>query len=191
MFFRKLAGCVLAVTLLAGCATAVDKTEVEQKDNPVKEMHQEIVKAQALEKNKPEWYSYEDAIMKARKEGKFVMVEFYADWDQWGKKLDKETFTDPKVVEAIKADFVPVKINAEGSGIVVHEMREMTMSELADKYGVKNYPSIWFLDKDGQKAKLLNGYLPPDSFLVYLKYIKSGRYKDMEFEDYVKKGLYK
>lgn len=190
MFFRKLAGCVLAVSLLSGCAAAVDKSEVEQKDNPVKELHQEIVKTQALEKNRPEWYSYEDALVKARKEGKFVMVDFYAAWDKWGKKLDSETFTDPKVLDAIKAGFVPVKINAESDNPVVHEMRQMTMSELAESYDVKSYPSVWFLDKDGKKAKLLKGYLPPDSFLVYLKYIKSGKYNGMEFEDYVKKGLY-
>lgn len=196
MFLRKVAGLVLAVALilgisvLAGCTAAVDKSEVQQRANPVKEMHREIAKAQALEKNRPEWYSYEDALVKARQEGKFVMVDFYAAWCKWCKQLDSDTYTDPKVVEALKAGFVPVKIDAEAGKPVVHEMRQMTMNELAESYEVKSYPSIWFLDKDGKKAKLLSGYLPPDSFLVYLQYIKSGRYKDMEFEDYVKKGLY-
>jgi thioredoxin-related protein len=173
--------------LYTGCATAVDKSEVEQKANPVKEMHQEVAKAQEAEKNKLQWYSYEDALVKARKEGKFVMVDFYATWCKWCKKLDSDTYADPKVVEALRADFIPVKVDSESSAKTVYEMRQVTMSELADKYGVSSYPALWFLDKDGNKAKLLNGYLPPQDFLAYLRYIKGGKYKEMDFEEYMKK----
>lgn len=176
------------LALHAGCATAVDKSEVEQKANPVVEMHKEAAKAQETEKNKLQWYSYEAALVKARKEGKFVMVDFYATWCKWCKKLESDTYTDPKVVEALRADFIPVKIDSESSGKVVYEMRQITMSELADRYEVKSYPALWFIDKDGNKAKLLNGYLPPQDFLAYLRYIKSGKYKEMEFEEYMKKA---
>src|SRR5512143_3633675 len=174
--------------LMAGPARAVDKDEVQQKNNPVKEMHEDILKQKELEKNAPQWYTYEDALVKARKEGKFVMVDFYATWCKWCKKLEKETYVDPRVAEAIKADFVPVKIDAESSKAVIHEMHQMTMTELADLFGVKSYPAIWFLDKDGVKADMLNGYLPPEDFLKYLAYIKSGAYKNMKFDEYVTKG---
>jgi hypothetical protein len=43
---------LIMTAMLASCASAVDKTEVEQKSNPVKDMHKEIVKAQEAEKNK-------------------------------------------------------------------------------------------------------------------------------------------
>jgi len=181
------AGLAVSV-MITSCAGAVDKAEVEQKSNPVKEMHKEITATQEAEKNKLDWYSYEDGMAKARKEGKFVMIDFYTTWCKWCKKLDAETYKDPKVAAALKANFVTVKIDAESGNSVVHEMRKMTMSELAEKYGVSSYPAIWFVDKDGKKAKLLNGFLPPDSFLVYLDYIQSGKYKDMEFEEYVGKG---
>ncbi|HEY3347010.1 MAG TPA: thioredoxin fold domain-containing protein, partial [Nitrospirota bacterium] len=138
--------------------------------------------------NSLEWYSYEDALVKAGKEKKFVIVDFYANWCKWCKKLDSDTFTDPRVAEALKASFVPVKIDAESSKPVVVEMKQTTMQDLAESYGVTSYPSLWFVDPKGEKAKLLNGYLPPDAFLQYLAYIYSGKYKDMEFEDYVMKG---
>ena len=166
----------------------MDKSEVEQKANPVKDMHSEIVKSQEAEKNKFDWYTYEDALTKARKEGKFVMIDFYTTWCKWCKKLDTDTYSDPRVAEAIKAGFVPVKIEAESSKTVVSEMRQIPMSELAEKYNVSSYPAVWFVDKDGKKAKLLNGYLPPDAFLLYLEYIKSGKYDKMEFEEYTSKG---
>lgn len=172
----------------SGCATAVEKSEVEQAANPVQEMHAALQEKQAAEAEALQWYSYGDALVKARQEGKFVMVDFYAKWCKWCKELDKSTYADPAVVEALKAGFVPVKIDAESTEKVVFEMRQMTMSELADKYEVTGYPAIWFIDSEGNKAKLLNGYLGPREFQTFLEYIKGGSYKTMEFEEYVMKG---
>jgi len=174
--------------LFTGCATTVNNDEVVRKANPVKEMHQELKAKEAAEKSALKWESYEDALVRARKEGKFVMVDFFAVWCKWCKKMDADTYADPRVAEALNADFVVVKVDAESEKTVVHEMRQMSMAELADVYKVGSFPSIWFLDKDGHQAKLLNGYLPPDDFLKYLQYIKGGRYKDMTFEEYVAKG---
>lgn len=182
------AGLVLASLLLAGPACAAEKDEVQQKLNPVNDLHQEILKQKELEKNAPQWYSYEDALVKARKEGKFIMVDFYTTWCKWCKKLEKETYIDPKVAEVLKADFVTVKVDAESSRSVIHEMHQLTMKELADLYGVKSYPAVWFLDKDGNRAEMMPGYYPPEDFLKYLGFIKSGAYKQMKFEEYVAKG---
>src|SRR5512143_2985202 len=118
------AGFLAASLVVAGPACAAEKDEVQQKQNPVNELHQEILKQKELEKNAPQWYSYEDALAKARKEGKFVMVDFYAVWCKWCKKLEKETYIDPKVAEVLKADFVTVKIDAESSRSVIHEMHQ-------------------------------------------------------------------
>lgn len=176
------------LSLGSSCASAVDKAEVEQKANPVKEMHEDVAKTKAAEANTFKWYGYEEALDKARKEDKFVMVDFYATWCKWCKKLDQETYPDPKVKEAVEADFIPVKIDSESSKKVVHEMRQVTMAQLADIYQVQGYPALWFLDKNGNKVKLLDGYLPPEDFVAYLKYIKTGAYKEKSFEDYMGKG---
>ena len=176
-----------AALLLPACASAVDKTEVEQKDNPVKELHQQALKKVIAENNKVRWVSYDDAVVRARKEGKYIMVDFFAQWCKWCKKLDKTTYADPKVAQAINADFVPVKIDSESQDKVTYEMRRITKAQFADNYKVSSYPTIYFLDKDGKKADVLNGYLPPDSFLVYLQYIKSGKYKKMTWDQYVSK----
>ncbi|MGC2422901.1 MAG: DUF255 domain-containing protein [Nitrospirota bacterium] len=179
---------LLAAFVLPACAATVDKSEVEQKSNPVKDLHQEAVKAVEAEKDKVQWFSYDDALVKARKENKFVMVDFFAQWCKWCKELDKTTYSDPKVAQAINADFVPVKVDSESLNKVTYEMRQITMSQLADKYSVSSYPTVYFLDKDGKKAEVLNGYLAPDEFLKYLQYIKSGKYKEMKWDDYVSKG---
>ena len=170
----SVAALAAAFVLYAGCATAVDKEEVQQKANPVKEMHAEALQAQEAEKNKLQWYGYEEGLAKARKEGKFVMVDFYADWCKWCKKLDAETYKDPAVVAELREYFVPIKIDSESSKKVVHEMRQMSMSELAEAYGVSSYPTVWFLDKDGKKVRPLNGFLPASDFVNFLKVTRGG-----------------
>ena len=177
-----------AALILSGCATAVDRTEVEQRSNPVKAMHEELSGGQETDENALQVYGYEDALIKGRDEGKIIMVDFYTTWCKWCKKLDTDTYTDPKVIEALNKDFVVAKVDAESSKMVVSEMRQVTMAELAQSYQVTSFPALWFLDKDGGQMKLLNGYLPPDEFLKYLEYIKGGMYKGMSFDDYTSPG---
>ena len=184
------AASVFLLCASTGCATSPpEKGEVEQKANPVNELRAEAKKASDAEENKLRWYSLEDGFAKAHSEGKFVMIDFYTGWCKWCKSLDENTYTDPKVVEELRKSFVPVKIDAESTDKVTWEMRQMTKSGLANKFEVSSYPAVWFLDKDGAKAKLLSGYLPAQDFLTYLRYIEGGAYKTMEFEDFAAKAV--
>ncbi len=83
-------------------------------------------------------HSYEDAISKAKSEEKPLMIDIYTDWCGWCKKLDKDTFTDSKVIE-LSASFVCLKVDGDKS------------EELTKKYDVRGYPTIVFTDSDGNK----------------------------------------
>ncbi|HCH44379.1 DUF255 domain-containing protein, partial [uncultured Algoriphagus sp.] len=45
-----------------------------------------------------QWMKFEDAIAANEKNPKMLLVDVYTDWCGWCKKMDKETFKDPKVV---------------------------------------------------------------------------------------------
>jgi len=176
-------GLLTALVLLAavaGCKPAVEPDEPIRTSNPVGEMRSDLTKKLEAEDARFDWYDYSDALTKARKDNKYVMIVFYTDWCKWCKKLKNETLTDPAVASYIKDNFVAVQINAESASTVIHEMRKMTMLELAEEYGVTNFPTVWFLAPDGTRAKALNGYLPPEDFLTYLQYINTGSYKTQE-----------
>ncbi len=87
----------------------------------------------------------------AASEKKPMMVDFYADWCSWCKKLDEETYTDAKVVERSKS-FVCVKVNADED------------KESASKYKAEGLPTIIFLDASGTEIHRVTGFEPAAEF---------------------------
>ncbi|MEE8149897.1 MAG: DUF255 domain-containing protein, partial [candidate division Zixibacteria bacterium] len=57
-----------------------------------------------------EWLSYDEGLIKAKKEGKHLFVDFTAKWCGWCKKMDKTTFIEPEIVKMLNDDFVAVKV---------------------------------------------------------------------------------
>ncbi|MCG3125847.1 MAG: Thiol:disulfide interchange protein DsbD [Phycisphaerae bacterium] len=88
----------------------------------------------------------------AEKSNKLIMVDFYTDWCGWCKKLDKDTYTDEKVIK-LAAQFACVKLNAEKEG-----------KEQAVKYGVQGYPTILFVQANGDVVGRIGGYMKPEPF---------------------------
>jgi thiol:disulfide interchange protein len=88
----------------------------------------------------------------AKKENKPALIDFYADWCSWCKRLDSDTYTDSKVIELSKR-FVMIKVNTE------NERRAMF------KYGVRSLPTIVITDSAGREVNRVTGYRPASSFL--------------------------
>lgn len=90
----------------------------------------------------------------AKKQKKIMMVDFYTDWCGFCKKLDRDTYPSPKVVNLAR-QFVAVKINPEKS---------QANEALRIRYDVSGFPTILFLDASGRKIHEIPGYAPPDVF---------------------------
>jgi thioredoxin-related protein len=110
------------------------------------------------------WFSgdLEAAQAEAGARGTMVMIEFYADWCNWCRRLEADTFSVPEVQREL-AKFVPIKLNGEEGG-----------AELAASFGVDSYPTLIFLDPEGNEMDRILGYLPPDRFLRRVGRIRTG-----------------
>jgi len=97
--------------------------------------------------------TFGDALDRARSENRFVMVDVYTDWCGWCKKLDAETFGDLRVAEALK-DTISIRVNAEKGGEAV-----------AEKYGVRGFPTVLFLSGSGDVVRKVEGYVDADEML--------------------------
>lgn len=104
----------------------------------------------------------ESAMAEAGERGTLVMVDFKTDWCSWCKRLDRDTFSDPSVVAEL-GELVALQLDAEKEGI-----------EAAEKYGVRSFPTIVFLDTAGHEIDRILGYLPPDAFLAEVQRIRAG-----------------
>lgn len=109
--------------------------------------------------------SFDDALAKAKADdSKLVMVEFSTDWCSWCKRLDAQTWPDPNVTAVANEHLIPIEIDAEkGDGI-----------ELAKKYRIGGYPTMVFLNAEGEEVDRIPGYLPADDMVGELTRIVNG-----------------
>ncbi len=77
--------------------------------------------------------SYEDALRKAAKDGKPLMIDFYTDWCGWCKKMDALMEQAPEEM----SKFTYYRVNAEKD------------RALAKKFQVTGFPTIVFVKPDG------------------------------------------
>jgi thiol:disulfide interchange protein len=94
------------------------------------------------------------ALDRARSEGKPVLVNFYADWCVWCKRLESTTFRDAEVSVLLRDRVVPVSLDVDGAG-----------RELSGRFEVDGLPTILVLDADGREIGRIPGYMPPTGFL--------------------------
>lgn len=116
-----------------------------------------------------QWMKFEEAIAANAKNPKMILVDVYTDWCGWCKKMDKETFTDPKVVEYINSKFYAVKMNAEDTQRSFDFMgKKYTEAEMALAMRVRSYPNFVIIEPKLQNIAQLPGYRQPTEFLAGL-----------------------
>jgi thiol:disulfide interchange protein DsbD len=106
------------------------------------------------------------ALADARKAGKPVVIDFYADWCLPCKELDEKTFTDAKVMAELDR-FVRVKADLTIAG-------DEKTKQLTQQYKIVGVPTIVFIDASGQEVPgtRLTGFETPDKFLQRAQAVK-------------------
>lgn len=87
----------------------------------------------------------------AQAEGKFVFIDFYADWCVPCKWMDEITYTDRNVISTLQNDFVSVKVN-------IDDFDGFTLKE---EYKVKVLPTVIVLDQNGKVVKRYEESMSP------------------------------
>ena len=146
--------------------------------------------------SKVEWIEL-DNNTKINNNGKKIIIDLYTDWCGWCKVMDRNTFTNPDVIDHINNNFLPVKFDAEYQNSVVFNNNSYNfvksgrkgINELAYYLtnGNLSYPMTVFLDENYNLITLLPGYHKPNFYNLVLKYIGEDYWKDMSWDEYSKK----
>ncbi|WP_448530202.1 thioredoxin family protein [Raineya sp.] len=103
--------------------------------------------------------SWQEALNEAQKQNKPIMVDFYTTWCGPCKLMTKTTFASTQIGDFADANFIAFKVDCEkGEGI-----------QLAQKYEVFSYPTIAFIDKNGNLLGKEIGYKNADDFLELMQ----------------------
>jgi thioredoxin-related protein len=89
---------------------------------------------------------------------KLIIVDLFTDWCGWCKRMDVETWTDPRVA-ALQSGYVFLKLDAE---------HDTDGTEMQRKFMITGFPTVMILNPDGSEFDRLEGYLPADRFLSML-----------------------
>jgi len=104
------------------------------------------------------WNDVSRGIQTAREENKPVLLEFWADWCHWCKKMDREVLSDREVVGFVEDNFVPVRIDSDLEENIA----------LLRLYGISGHPAYVVLNQEGEFISKEVGYRPKDAFMDFL-----------------------
>ena len=129
-----------------------------------------------------------------KKEPRKLVIDVYTDWCGWCKKMDKDTFTDPKVVAMVNKHFYAVKLDAEGKepitlhGQTFNYNSKYRSHELAVALlnGQMSYPTTVYLDEEMKMLSPVPGYLDANNFYKILRYFGENHHKSMNFQEFEK-----
>ncbi|MCU7548998.1 thioredoxin fold domain-containing protein [Chitinophagaceae bacterium LB-8] len=96
------------------------------------------------------------ALVKAKAENKIVFIDFYTSWCGPCKTMSNEVFPLEKVGSFYNKQFISCKVQCDDNGVGV---------ELGKKYQVNAYPTLMYLDKNGELLHSAAGSSSAEQFI--------------------------
>lgn len=132
-----------------------------------------LTSSSAGQSSRISWKRYSDAISEASQRGRHVILYFYDEFCFYCKKMEKETFSDPKVIRTINEGFVAARLRAKDN------------KALMRRYFIRVFPTIWFLTPGGEPVFSLPGFFKPDTFVRILNYVEGRFYKKETLQSFL------
>nr|CBX27362.1 hypothetical protein N47_H21840 [uncultured Desulfobacterium sp.] len=132
-----------------------------------------MVTANAFASDGIKWHKYEEGMKSGKNSQKKVFLFFYSDFCRYCKEMESKTFKNTSVIDAVNNNFIPVKVNTDKE------------QNIAEEYGVRGLPSIFFISEKGEITNKYPGYIPSDMLLIALKHVYTDSYKTMSLKSYM------
>lgn len=104
-----------------------------------------------------------ETFVRAKAEGKLIVLDGSAEWCHWCHVMEAETYGDPRVRALLEKHFLAVKVDVD------------SRPDLEERYGDYGWPATVVLSPDGQELGKLRGYIEADRFLEILHGVLAAR----------------
>lgn len=149
------------------------------------------------------WMTISQALEAQKKSPKKILIDFYADWCEPCKEMEKKTYNHPEIAKIINENFYAVKFESDGNETINFLGHKFTNPEYKSKKGkstlhqfskymnINMIPTMVFLDEKTDPITSLSGFLKAKEVEPYFSMIASDEYKTIksrkEWEAYQKK----
>ncbi|MCH8495930.1 MAG: thioredoxin fold domain-containing protein [Balneolales bacterium] len=130
------------------------------------------------------WVSFDDAQNSAKVDGKKILVNVYTNWCEYCKKMDQTVYRDSLILASMSEHYHSVRLNADSDSLIIFNGKEISQYELAREMGIRSYPTILFLDSDGDLILQINGYMPTGDFIKMLAFIGEEAFERTDFHEF-------
>jgi len=141
-----------------------------------------------------EWLSLQEALERSKTEKRKILIDVYTKWCGWCKRMDQSTFTDPRIVEYVNANYYAVKFDAEQEEDIEYKGKtykfkrtgargyhELAAEFLNNRLG---YPTIVFLDEEFNMIQPIPGFQDGSKMEIILHYFGTDSHKTTPWETY-------
>ncbi|OHD63311.1 MAG: hypothetical protein A2176_00285 [Spirochaetes bacterium RBG_13_51_14] len=134
------------------------------------------------------WHDFNGGLKLAVEKRKPVVMDFYAEWCGWCRKMEAEVFTDPEVASKLRDNYICIRLHTDKNfdEKIKYKNHILTKQEFAAMLGVQGLPTVVFLDREGNLITKIPGFINKSMFLPLLSYIQDECYmKKIPFQDYM------
>ena len=151
----KLFAGICAIAAICACGNAKQEAQAQATENTIEEVKEQGTVFYDI--------TLEEALAKAKAEGKHVLINFHTSTCVPCKKMEMEVFPTPECGKYVNEHFVPIAIDGEDEG---------AGTELAEKYQIFIFPTYLIMSPDGFKeGEVIGAEFDVNKFLEMLKEI--------------------
>lgn len=149
----------LLLLLASACRTPTGSAGLVRPGTPP-----EVDIVRAREKGLAQSFTWEEwgpeAFARAKREGRYLLIDGAAEWCHWCHVMDETTYRDPEVGRLIRERFVAIRVDVDAR------------PDLEERWSDYGWPATILLSPDAEEVGKYRGYLPPDRFRELLRRVE-------------------
>lgn len=157
-----LLGIVVASLMLNACGSSEDSS------NTRSEVDLAAMEAAMQVASEINWLRFDEGLRKAQAENRPMLIDFTAAACGWCRKMDAETFSQPKVIKAVNKGFIPVRVWGDSDQRLMINEKAVTERQLTFQAGVRSYPTFAVYSPKLERMHQFSGFRRARAFLSEL-----------------------